>query len=155
MSSTRSRTACAVLVVAAVHAAGIALAERHRRRELTVAMEPMHQAYIARLVDQPDLLADQKPTDMPDEDFRRAVHANMVVSLLHVKFRAGLLDADTLRTRARAALRRQGVRLYWQHFGSLRAAEAKDHLDRTFSTIFDDEFANCQAPERAPAGTAA
>ncbi|MFD9792109.1 DUF6082 family protein [Streptomyces sp. NPDC059070] len=149
------KPAHAVLALAASQVVGIALTERHRRRKLTVAMESMHQDSIARLMEQPLQLADQKPTGMTAEEFQTAIQANLALSLLHVKFRVGLLDLVSLRTQAEVAMRRRGVRLYWQHFAKLREQEASDRLDDKFNEVFRCEFDFCQDVEAARSDTAA
>ncbi|MFF5567694.1 DUF6082 family protein [Streptomyces sp. NPDC012623] len=137
------KTSHSVLLASMVGAAGLWLSERQNRRRLALHAEEMHQAWIAELAQKPELQTVWTPSgsELPDGEYTNHLHANRLISFLSVKFRAGLLDKQSLRAQAKWLMERDIARAYWKKFGGFREEEARDRTDRVFNSILDDEYA--------------
>ncbi|MFE3139656.1 DUF6082 family protein [Streptomyces scopuliridis] len=137
------KTSHAVLIATAVGAAGLVLAERQNRQRLALHAEVMHQAWIAELARNLELQAVWTPPggELPDGESTNHIHANRLISFLSVKFRAGLLNKQSLRAQAKWLMEREVARAYWKKFGGFREEEARDRTDRAFNAILADEYA--------------
>ncbi|MFD7897573.1 DUF6082 family protein [Streptomyces sp. NPDC059743] len=137
------KTSHSVLLASVVGAAGLWLSERQNRQRLALHAEVMHQAWIAEVARSPELQAIWMPAggDLPDGEYTNLLHANQLISFLSVKFRAGLLDKQSLRVQARWLMEHDVTRTYWKKFGGFREDEVVDRTDRTFNSILADEYA--------------
>ncbi|MBO3681713.1 DUF6082 family protein [Streptomyces sp. NEAU-YJ-81] len=136
------KTSYVVLAIAAVGIARLVQSERQARQRLALHAEEIHQELISDAVSNPELrVMWTAPGELPDEEYREILHCNRLISLLSVKFRAGLLDRASLRVQARWLMAREVGRTYWATLGSFREEEAVDRIDRTFNAIMADEHA--------------
>ncbi|WP_413812760.1 DUF6082 family protein [Streptomyces sp. OE57] len=134
------KTSYVVLTAAAVGIARLVQSERQNRQRLALHAEEIHQELISDALSDPELrVMWTAPGELPDEEYREILHCNRLISLLSVKFRAGLLDGASLRVQARWVMARQAGRTYWATLGGFREEEAADRVDRAFNAILTDE----------------
>ncbi|MGW1295874.1 DUF6082 family protein [Streptomyces sp. NPDC002533] len=127
---------------AAVGGAQLWQAERHQRQRNALSAAAMHQEYLRYVEGNPELQCLWAPEggSLDAEEYVRRTHANHLFSALAVRFRVGVLDAETLRVQAKWMMSRAVGRDYWSSFSGFRELEAGDKFDRRFKRIMTDEW---------------
>jgi hypothetical protein len=134
------KTPHAVLVASATGALAIWFAERRHRQRIALDAADIHQRLLADIAADPQHRAIWAIDALSDEEHKYLLCCNRQISFLSIKYRLGLLHKAGLRVQARALMKREPFRAYWQRFATFRDEEAGDRVDRSFNSVFDDEY---------------
>lgn len=133
-------TSATVLVAAAVGAVGLWRLERQWQRQNALHAAQMHQDMLAEVAANPELHEIWMPPGGDRSEYVKFLHVNRLISFLSVKYRAGLLNDESMRVQARAVMEREAGRRYWDEYGSFREEEAMDSTDARFNEMMSAAY---------------